>query len=236
MRAATRVARRVSIPPELATCPECLAEVFDPADRRYLYPFTNCTNCGPRYTIARDSPYDRPVTTMAAFTMCRECQREYDDPLDRRFHAQPNACPACGPRLRLLDGRGHAAPGDAIPEAARALRAGRIVAVKGLGGYHLACDATSSAATSRLRERKQRDEKPFAVMVRGLAEARALARIVPAEERPARQRWSGRSCSCAGGRRAAWRPRWRRATRSSACCSRTRRCTTCCSPRPAGRW
>ena len=175
--------KRVSIPPELATCPDCLAEVFDPADRRFRYAFTNCTNCGPRYTIVRDTPYDRAATTMAAFVMCPECQREYDDPLDRRFHAQPNACPACGPRLRLLDGRGSAVPGDAIPEAARALRAGRIVAVKGLGGYHLACDATSSAATSRLRERKQRDEKPFAVMVRGLAEAHALARILPAEER-----------------------------------------------------
>jgi hydrogenase maturation protein HypF len=185
-------ARRVSIPPELATCPECLAEVFDPADRRYLYPFTNCTNCGPRYTIVRDSPYDRPATTMAAFTMCAACRREYDDPLDRRFHAQPNACPACGPRLRLL-GRSDvtddgpfvelAGVADAIPEAAHALRAGRIVAVKGLGGYHLACDATSSEAVRRLRERKKRDEKPFAVMVRDMAEARALARIGPAEER-----------------------------------------------------
>ena len=183
-------ARRVSIPPELATCPDCLAEVFDPADRRYLYPFTNCTNCGPRYSIALDAPYDRPATTMAAFTMCAACSREYHDPLDRRFHAQPNACPACGPRLRLL-GRGGdeasfvevAGAGDAIPEAARALRAGRIVAVKGLGGYHLACDATSSRAISRLRERKKRDEKPFAVMVCGLTDAHALARIVPAEER-----------------------------------------------------
>jgi hydrogenase maturation protein HypF len=188
-------ARRISIPPELATCAECLAEVFDPADRRYLYPFTNCTSCGPRYTIARDSPYDRPATTMAAFVMCRECQREYDDPLDRRFHAQPNACPACGPRLRLLGRRDDAAPGDersfvelagprdAIPEAARALRSGRIVAVKGLGGYHLACDATSSQAVARLRERKHRDEKPFAVMVGDLAHAHGLARIAPAEER-----------------------------------------------------
>jgi hydrogenase maturation protein HypF len=188
-------ARRVSIPPELATCPDCLREIFDPGDRRFRYAFTNCTSCGPRYTIARDAPYDRPATTMATFSMCAACRREYENPLDRRFHAQPNACPACGPRLRLWGRRRELADGDAgafvdvagardaIAEAARALRAGRIVAVKGLGGYHLACDATSSEAVCRLRERKQRDEKPFAVMVRGLPEAHALARILPDEAR-----------------------------------------------------
>ncbi len=169
--------RRVSIPPDLATCPDCLREIFDPQDRRHRYPFTNCTNCGPRFTIANDVPYDRPATTMAPFRMCAECAREYEDPLDRRFHAQPNACPKCGPRLR-------AEPQDADPIAAAvaALRSGRIVAVKGIGGFHLACDAASSTAVLRLRLRKHREERPFAVMARDLGEARALADLVPAEE------------------------------------------------------
>jgi hydrogenase maturation protein HypF len=176
-------APRVSIPPDLATCPECLAEVHDPANRRHGYPFTNCTNCGPRFTIVRTTPYDRPGTTMAAFAMCAECQREYESVADRRFHAQPNACPACGPRLdiRRPDGRPFrtAAP---IEDLARALREGLIVALKGLGGFQLACDATSSAAVERLRARKHRDEKPFAVMVRSLEEARRLAELTAPEE------------------------------------------------------
>jgi hydrogenase maturation protein HypF len=178
-------ARRVSIPPDLATCPECLREVRDPADRRHAYPFTNCTQCGPRYTIARDVPYDRPATTMASFAMCADCRREYDDPADRRFHAQPIACPRCGPSVRLLGPSGEPARlgSDAIAAAASALREGRIVAVKGLGGYHLACNATSPAAVRRLRQRKKRDEKPFAVMVLSLDDARALAVVDPAEER-----------------------------------------------------
>jgi hydrogenase maturation protein HypF len=184
VRSGAAGSRRVSIPPDLATCPECLREVADPADRRHGYPFTNCTHCGPRYTIARDVPYDRPATSMARFPMCRDCRREYDDPLDRRFHAQPVACPACGPRARLVDPAGIevAGPARAIPAAARALLEGRVVAVKGLGGYHLACDATSAGAVARLRERKQRDEKPFAVMARDLEGARALARLDRAEE------------------------------------------------------
>jgi hydrogenase maturation protein HypF len=168
-------ARRVSIPPDLATCAECAAEVLDPADRRYRYAFTNCTSCGPRLTIALGVPYDRARTTMAAFRMCGRCQAEYDDPRDRRFHAQPNACPDCGPRLRAVGPDGASVEGDPLHVAGRALREGRIVALKGVGGFHLACDAASGDAIARLRARKQRDEKPFAVMVSGLAAAEGLA-------------------------------------------------------------
>lgn len=175
--------RRVSIPPDLATCPECLAEVHDPSDRRSAYPFTNCTNCGPRFTIVRAAPYDRPSTTMAPFRMCAACQREYDSVADRRFHAQPNACPVCGPRLTLLSGDGTVRQSvDPIADAAAALREGLIVALKGVGGFQLACDASSDDAIGTLRARKRRDEKPFAVMVRTVAEARWLAELTAADE------------------------------------------------------
>jgi hydrogenase maturation protein HypF len=175
--------RRVAIPPDLATCPECRREVSDPADRRHRYPFTNCTGCGPRFTIALGVPYDRPATTMAGFRMCPACAREYGDPLDRRFHAQPNACPACGPQVEVRDRAGaRVATADPIGHVAAALRAGAIAAVKGVGGYHLACDATSPGAVQTLRARKRREEKPLAVMVADLDAARALAEIGPAEE------------------------------------------------------
>ena len=174
--------RRVSIPADLATCGDCAREIRDPGNRRFAYPFTNCTNCGPRFTIALDVPYDRDATSMRGFTMCPECQREYDDPDDRRFHAQPNACPACGPTLRALTPQGEPVEGeDPIELAGRLIGAGLTVALKGIGGFHLACDAASDLAVLRLRRRKQRDEKPFAVMVRDLDEAERLARLGPAD-------------------------------------------------------
>ncbi len=225
---ATSAARHVSIPPDLATCDACVDDIFAPGNRRYRYPFTNCTNCGPRLTIATDAPYDRSATTMAPFAMCGACRTEYEDVGDRRFHAQPVACPECGPRLtlvrcdestrskseparktcglqsrsvdttRLLPTHGASTPGsshessavlesvdlapraDVVEDAAQALMDGLVVALKGIGGFHLACDATSEAAVQRLRARKHRDEKPLAVMVRSIDEAETLAVLSPA--------------------------------------------------------
>ncbi|MGH3320566.1 MAG: carbamoyltransferase HypF [Streptosporangiaceae bacterium] len=175
--------RQALVSPDTATCDDCLREMFDPADRRYRYAFTNCTNCGPRFTIVRDVPYDRPSTTMAAFTMCADCAREYHDPTDRRFHAQPVCCPACGPTLQLIDAHGTEVAGDPAVEAARLLDAGRVVAVKGLGGYHLAADAADEPAVAALRSRKHREDKAFAVMAPDLTAARDLCEIDADEER-----------------------------------------------------
>src|SRR5689334_6797709 len=190
------------IPPDVALCADCLRELFDPADRRYRHPFITCTNCGPRFTIITGLPYDRPATTMAGFPMCDSCAREYSDPADRRFHAQPVCCPDCGPTLTFRGVGGGAAAGlqqchppatglaechpaavagDPVAAVRAALAAGLVVAVKGLGGYHLACDATSPSAVATVRARKARGGKPFAVMVRDLAAARAIAEVDDAE-------------------------------------------------------
>jgi hydrogenase maturation protein HypF len=173
--------KTVLILPDIATCQDCLTEVLDPENRRYRYPFANCTNCGPRFTIVRDLPYDRPNTTMRAFVLCRECRAEYQDPLDRRFHAQPTACPACGPQLAAWTGAGEVlARGDeALAVAADVLLRGDVLACKGLGGFHLMCDARNEETVARLRQRKGREEKPFAMMVRDLAAAASLCEVSP---------------------------------------------------------
>ncbi|GAA2737665.1 carbamoyltransferase HypF [Actinocorallia aurantiaca] len=167
--------RSTLLSPDMATCAECLNDMTDPGNRRFCYPFTNCTHCGPRFTITVDVPYDRHNTTMSSFVLCADCEREYQDPSDRRFHAQPVCCPRCGPTLRLLGTDGEAVPGDPVDAAAALLREGLILAVKGLGGYHLAVLAGDEDAVRRLRARKHREAKPFAVMAPDLAAARALA-------------------------------------------------------------
>ena len=183
LKSRDRADKFVPVSPEIATCPECLAELSDPSDRRYRYPFTNCTNCGPRFTIVKDVPYDRKFTTMSPFPMCDKCQREYDNPEDRRFHAQPNACPVCGPRLELLDKTGGSVESDdVIGDACKLLRQGSILAIKGLGGYHIACSAQDNRAVETLRDRKYREYKPFALMVKDIDTARQLCYVNKGEE------------------------------------------------------
>jgi len=177
--------KSVVILPDIATCADCVREIFDPRDRRFGYPFTNCTNCGPRFTIIESLPYDRANTSMKRFVMCAGCEREYHDPLDRRFHAQPNACPRCGPQIELWDGAGAtiAQSREALLKAAEMIRAGKILALKGIGGFQLLVDARNEQAVTSLRERKQREEKPFAVMYPAIEAVREICEISDAEER-----------------------------------------------------
>lgn len=181
----------VLVSPDMGICPDCLADMHDPANRRYAYPFTNCTNCGPRYTITRSIPYDRAVTSMSCFPLCPECAAEYGDPANRRFHAQPIACPACGPRLWLVDaaaaesgdtGPTAANQREALVRAAQLVTAGGILALKGLGGFQLACDARNPVALRELRRRKARPHKPLALMVPDLVTARSLCRLTPEQQ------------------------------------------------------
>ena len=226
-------ASQALVSPDTATCAECLAEMSDPRDRRYRYPFINCTNCGPRFTIAIGVPYDRPLTTMAGFAMCDRCRAEYEDPGDRRFHAQPNACPECGPRAQLVNGKDSTRSYiDAVAAAASALNDGQILAVKGLGGYHLACRADSSEVVARLRERKHREDRPFALMVADLSGAEALidldadARTL-LEDRARPSPVPSRGCGCPSGST--------RCGPTSAGGSSAARSRPACAATPAGR-
>ncbi len=221
------------ISPDVSICGDCLKELFNPTDRRYLYPFINCTNCGPRYSITRTIPYDRPNTTMAVFAMCPECLHEYSDPRDRRFHAQPNACPACGPKVefRVRSSKFGASGREAIQETIKLLQKGGIVAVKGLGGFHIACDAANRDAVKRLRDNKRKSNKPFAVMAPDLESIDAYC-VVSDDEKRASLTIEGPSSFC-GKKKSRCRMMCRRTISISVVCFRIRLSIFCYSSIPS---
>ena len=212
-----------AIVPDAATCVECLREIRDPAERRYRYPFTNCTHCGPRLSIIEAIPYDRATTTMRKFGLCPACAAEYDDPSDRRFHAQPIACPACGPRVWLT------CTAIRLRRRAGCLLSGHIIAIKGLGGFQIACDATDESAVGRLRRSKHRGAKPFALMARDIGVVRRYC-AVTAQDEAALQSPAAPIVLWTGGRGRRWRQASHPASSRSAACCRTRRCIICCWP------
>ena len=227
----------VHISPDIAICRDCLKELFDPLDRRFRYPFINCTNCGPRLTIIKSIPYDRINTSMACFPLCPQCQAEYENPADRRFHAEPNACPLCGPKIQLLDETGNKVNTDEpIKTAIGLLKEGKILAIKGLGGFHLSVDAGNDEAVKRLRSRKFREEKPMAIMVKNLENVKRFANVNEEEEKLLSSPQRPIVLLKKKNRQPQFLSRWLPVFLISALCFLIRRCITCFWKKILMRW